>query len=462
MHYIPQGTKVYSFVIIQLDIPLKRPLDKNLVEKLGIESDLHTSLKFGPTKQQELYLEGHIKLTLQSATTAEQTPKDDPLKSLPRIDSVKKSVFMIWGFYALDKMEKEDGTVADVKNDAAGTGFIADVPGCGMAMLSAGHNFLCILDNDQEQRDSNLENYIVQFGNLDGKWIKNDDTSVISYTPKLALGYVVNGTLRHMNSFLAYWDENVVTYLMYLYGGILLCGICYFGMMHVMVWIGAGLLVLSWTVVEKKETILEYIESFCGTEPVKLKLLLEKLNVNGSIRKGEKRILLQNGKIVDFEDGIIENSKEDYCALLIDNRNNILRRFGIGGLPLKCGEDKYLNIADGKLVAMFGYPECNDFDNDMGRVRPLRVSWGTEKEQTSLNEDNYLYYDVDTVGGNSGSPVIGRGLEEKDRNQGYCIKGIHIGDATNIKKINVAQNIRKLKEWIELGKNFKEKGPISK
>ena len=67
-----------------------------------------------------------------------------------------------------------------------------------------------------------------------------------------------------------------------------------------------------------------------------------------------------------------------------------------------------------------------------------------------------MFYDVDTVGGSSGSPVIGRGLHSQHENQGYSVKGIHIGDALDIENINVGQNIKNLKIWIDIGKSFSD------
>ena len=54
---------------------------------------------------------------------------------------------------------------------------------------------------------------------------------------------------------------------------------------------------------------------------------------------------------------------------------------------------------------------------------------------------DFLYYDNDTLPGNSGSPVIGRGSKDGD----YAVKGIHIRGNVGI---NTAQGLQKLKDWI--------------
>ena len=68
----------------------------------------------------------------------------------------------------------------------------------------------------------------------------------------------------------------------------------------------------------------------------------------------------------------------------------------------------------------------------------LLANLGFNSGEKTEAANNFLFYDNDTLPGNSGSPVIGRG--DKDQEQGYNVKGIHVR-AFNHVKTNGAQNI---------------------
>ena len=214
---------------------------------------------------------------------------------------------------------------------------------------------------------------------------------------------------------------------------------------------------------------------------INFQVLLSQLKVSGSISYRGKRILLKHGNIVHFEEKLTDQTErlEDYCALIINDQDGLLEKLGI--TALYCGEDEYLAIAEGDLVGMFGHPGCDAFNDEGDEVRPLRLSFGTEHDPMNGNRDldikvkkmlekcgldsdiyreNHIFYDVDTLGGSSGSPVIGRGkhIDVTNKDYGYSVKSIHIGDCEAIDKMNVGQKMTKLKKWINLGRYFQNDG----
>jgi hypothetical protein len=206
--------------------------------------------------------------------------------------------------------------------------------------------------------------------------------------------------------------------------------------------------------------------------PMNLKVFLDCFNnVCGSISFNGKRILIKNGNVVNFchRNEVIEKA-EDYCVLLLDdiNVNDILNNLGLHSIL--CGQGNYLKYKNEGLVAIFGHPQIPED----GKV-PFRMSFGSEKDPEKIKDffdgsnpliklmaminpsgdktkmaKNYIFYDNDTKPGNSGSPVIGRG--DKNLNQGYCIKGIHVKSFNN-EDTNGAQNIEKIIDWINLGRS---------
>ena len=143
---------------------------------------------------------------------------------------------------------------------------------------------------------------------------------------------------------------------------------------------------------------------------------------------------------------------------------------------LDCGFENYLEMADEELVAILGHPDCEEPTD----VRPLRLSFGTERDPNKTSTpllnmaglkqclgkrfktspkkisesdiNNYLFYDNDTLEGNSGSPVVGRG--DKNSYQAYCVKGIHVKSFSCSPNTNAAQKIIDLNKWIDLGINY--------
>ena len=70
------------------------------------------------------------------------------------------------------------------------------------------------------------------------------------------------------------------------------------------------------------------------------------------------------------------------------------------------------------LVAMVGHPGTGATD---GGKMPLRLSYGIEKSFIAQT----IFFDYDSLGGNSGSPVIGRGHKSTQlgRDKCYMVKG---------------------------------------
>ena len=142
---------------------------------------------------------------------------------------------------------------------------------------------------------------------------------------------------------------------------------------------------------------------------------------------------------------------------------------------LECGEGDYLNAKQDGMVTIIGHPGGKAREGEKKEKRPLRLSFGKEikpslssttannldlfhpeKERgkrpprlspeikvkpspyskTADNPDR-IYYDYDSLGGSSGSPVIGRGC--------YAVKGIHVAGG---KEGNIAQGLKSLLTWM--------------
>ena len=109
------------------------------------------------------------------------------------------------------------------------------------------------------------------------------------------------------------------------------------------------------------------------------------------------------------------------------------------GLPCG-GKENYLKREPkDSLLSIFGHPLV---DNDPHPQ--LRISWGMEKYEGHIDPDHHIFYDVDTLGGNSGSPVIGRGSKDGQ----YEVKAIHIR-GTGGNKLNSGQGLMHMGEWIK-------------
>ena len=157
-------------------------------------------------------------------------------------------------------------------------------------------------------------------------------------------------------------------------------------------------------------------------------------NPRGSIGHRRHRWFVPNGTKEPLLD------EEDYAFLLLSTTEAQLR--GMGLSYLECGTGDYLNYREGELVSIFGHPGGNAREGPEKSLRPLRMSFGKEKGVHSRNP-NLLMSDYDSLGGNSGSPVIGRGSGGGDCN--YAVKGIHVKGGKG--RCNASQSLSAMNKW---------------
>ena len=147
-----------------------------------------------------------------------------------------------------------------------------------------------------------------------------------------------------------------------------------------------------------------------------------------------------------------ENSEtdEDYCALCLVDKDINSKLCDLGLSHLQCGETYYLEYNHLGLVTIFGHPGGNatEITSEGLKVRPLRYSFGQEKIDANLSR-NRLAFDYDSTGGNSGSPVLGRGQKShgSTKEQAYLVKGIHVEGC----HLNYAQKLTAVQNWIDCG-----------
>ena len=135
--------------------------------------------------------------------------------------------------------------------------------------------------------------------------------------------------------------------------------------------------------------------------------------LTGSIGLGGKRRYLP---------GYIESDsrpEEDYCMLLLpESPANRGCKADLDKLEfLPCGSGEYLRKkTEDSLLGSYGHPVAGEVPP------PLRVSFGAEKYVGNTDPEHHIFYDVDTLGGSSGSPVF----ERSSDGCGYAVKAIHI------------------------------------
>ena len=94
-------------------------------------------------------------------------------------------------------------------------------------------------------------------------------------------------------------------------------------------------------------------------------------------------------------------------------------------------QGKMLEPKTGELLLILGHPSAASSNPQAPRAKPLRLDWGRE---TDHKVPERILYDMNTLGGNSGSPVIARG----EPDQSYKVKGIHVAGFGE-EKLNRAQ-----------------------
>ena len=89
-------------------------------------------------------------LTVDCKCREEKMIRTSNATKIPRIQKINQSVCMM-----------------KLPGDCFGTGFLADIPGKGVAFLSAGHNF-SVVGEKKLPDDLDFSQFILHFGNLDG------------------------------------------------------------------------------------------------------------------------------------------------------------------------------------------------------------------------------------------------------------------------------------------------------
>ena len=194
-------------------------------------------------------------------------------------------------------------------------------------------------------------------------------------------------------------------------------------------------------------------------KPMLLKEFLCMFHVDGSIGfNGKRKLVKELNDSLHVKDESNSDGEEDYCALRLNHTNvkGELRRLGLDWLEF--GTCNYLDYHRKGLATIVGHPgeKATEYSSVGARKKPLRLSFGKEKRARPPCR-NKLHFEYDSLGGNSGSPVIGRGYKDPTNNadQAYKVKGIHIGGNSgipeNIDAYNYAQKITKLEAWIRRG-----------
>ena len=179
---------------------------------------------------------------------------------------------------------------------------------------------------------------------------------------------------------------------------------------------------------------LQFHDQDAGLEkgkPMNLRDLLKEFNFYGSTCLGGERLVFKrdhSGVTASIE-SICGDA--DYFAMFLDEKIKNKKEMDKYGIDiLQCGNGENLKCEKDAVVALIGHPGCKTWD-----TYPLRLSYGKEIGENS----NYLKLDYDSLPGNSGSPVFGKG---------YKIKGIHQGGNS---AWNRAHKITEIKNWIKLG-----------
>ena len=205
-------------------------------------------------------------------------------------------------------------------------------------------------------------------------------------------------------------------------------------------------------------------------KPMNLREFLCKFQFHGSISCGGKKKIFK--KVLNNDEWEVldlpnRNKDEDYCALVLERPNLESELSALGLSYLEVGEDNYLEYNRKGIATIVGHPGKNATEKHEGGIlkKPMRFSFGKEIDAKNLSHVQ-LHFDYDSVKGNSGSPVIGRGLKcANGREIAYKVKGIHINGEKKKSIIEVfgfelgtknayngAQKLTKIDKWIDFAK----------
>ena len=167
-------------------------------------------------------------------------------------------------------------------------------------------------------------------------------------------------------------------------------------------------------------------------KPMNLRLFLEKFGRCGSsCLDGNRLVFRKSSNVVKTTREEIEDEQQDYFAMLLgDEIRHMVDELGID--ILNCGHAQDIKYKKGSVATLVGHPGHKDW-----KFMPLRLGYGKEIGETR----SYLHFNYDSLPGNSGSPVFGRG---------YKVKGIHQGGLRG--KRNQAHKITNVVDWINLGR----------
>jgi hypothetical protein len=168
-------------------------------------------------------------------------------------------------------------------------------------------------------------------------------------------------------------------------------------------------------------------------KPMNLKKLLERFDFYGSICCKQKRKVFKKtstGMETSFDK---VQGEGDYAAFVL-NYSNVDQELADLGLNfLDCATESELRHEPNHVAAIIGHPGHYSW-----KTYPTRLSYGKEVDETK----DTIKLDYDSLGGNSGSPVFGKG---------YRVKGIHVAGSGSSNN-NIAQKINNVEQWINIAR----------
>jgi len=167
-------------------------------------------------------------------------------------------------------------------------------------------------------------------------------------------------------------------------------------------------------------------------KPMNLRLFLEKFGCYGSsCFDGKRLVFRKRSNVIETTSEDIEDEQKDYFAILLkDEIKDKVDELGID--ILNCGHGQDIKYKEGSVATLVGHPGHEEW-----KSMPLCLSYGKEIGENRT----FLHFNYDSLPGNSGSPVFGRG---------YKVKGIHTSGLRG--KRNSAHKITDVADWINLGK----------
>ena len=172
--------------------------------------------------------------------------------------------------------------------------------------------------------------------------------------------------------------------------------------------------------------------------PINLLNFLDRFeDCRGMIEFGGKQFILRRNQEPEGNQAPPpRDSDNDFCAIeLVDeNIDEKFKQYGLSFLEVGVGD--YLNPNANQRLTVFGHPDIRSSD----RKRPLTPTWGNEVVVADSETSKHIVFDNDTLGGMSGSPILGR--------DPIMVKAIHILGGPG--KENRGQKLHNLSNWINV------------